>query len=117
MASGLQVKDLNTPDQTLTPPNGVVQIVTFGAMAVGRATYQPGWRWSVDMQPIAGTDSCQTPHFGLVVSGRLHVRMDDGTEHELGPGSIASVAPVHDAWVVGNDPCVYVDWQGATRTS
>jgi hypothetical protein len=69
------------------------------------------------MKPIAGTDSCQTPHFSLIVTGRLYVCMGDGTEHELGPGNIPRVTPGHDAWVVGSEPCVYVDWQGAARTT
>jgi len=117
MAASLQVKNFNTPDQRLTPPKGVVDIVTFGDMAVGRVVYQPGWRWSQDMKSIAGTESCQTPHFGMVVSGRLHVKMDDGTEQDVGPGGIAIVAPGHDAWVVGDEPVVYVDWQGASRNT
>ena len=80
--------------------------------AVGRATFMPGWRWSEHVKPIAKTDSCQAAHLGYFVSGRMTVVMDDGEELEYGPGDFADMAPGHDAWIVGDEPCVVVDWQG-----
>ena len=81
-----------------------------GSVTVGRAKLEPGWRWSNDVKPIAGTTSCQVHHKGYVVSGRLHVVMDDGTEADLGPGDAHEVPPGHDAWVVGDEPYVGVDF-------
>jgi hypothetical protein len=80
---------------------------------VGRATFRPGWRWSTDVKPVVGTDSCQLAHSSYVVSGRFHVRMDDGTERELGPGDAHVVSAGHDAWVVGDEPCVAIDFSSA----
>ena len=85
---------------------------TSTAASVGRATFLPGWRWSEHVKPIAGTDSCQAAHLGYFVSGRMTVVMDDGETVEYGPGDFADMAPGHDAWIVGDEPCVFVDWQG-----
>jgi hypothetical protein len=82
---------------------------------VGRFVFEPGWRWSNDVKPIAKTESCQAPHFQYHVSGRLAIRMDDGTEFVAGPGDITSLPSGHDAWVVGDEPAVVVDWVGATK--
>ena len=79
---------------------------------VGRATFLPGWRWSLHVKPIAGTDSCQAAHLGYFISGRMNVVMDDGEEMEYGPGDFAIMPSGRDAWVVGNEPCVVIDWQG-----
>jgi len=79
------------------------------------ASFQPGWRWSNDVKPIARTSSCEAPHFQCHVSGRLAIRMDDGTEFIAGPGDITSLPSGHDAWVVGNEPVVVVDWFGASN--
>lgn len=113
----LQNKNFNTPDEKRTPPNTTMEIVTFGDMMVARVTYQPGWRWSKDAKPVVGTDSCQVLHFGTVISGRMHVQMNDGTEMDLGPGSVGIVPPGHDGWVVGDEPVVFIDFQGASRNS
>ena len=78
----------------------------------GRATFKPGWRWSEHVKPIAGTDSCQAAHTCYFVSGRMKVVMDDGEEIEYGPGDFAIMAPGHDAWIVGDEACVVIDWQG-----
>ena len=114
MAS-LQVKSFDDPDEKRTPPKAEMEIVNFGDMMVARVTYAPGWRWSVDMKPMMGTDSCQAMHFGAILSGRLHVQMNDGAEREMGPGSIGIVPPGHDAWVIGAEPVVWIDFQGASR--
>ncbi len=82
---------------------------------VGRMIYEPGWRWSVDIQPIAGTDTCQYHHLGITLSGRLRAQMPDGTELEIGPGDVFEIPPGHDAWVVGDEPWVSVDFE-AMRT-
>ena len=102
-----------TPDETREFPNGKAEILVIGDAEVGRLTFLPGWRWSSDVKPIAGTDSCQAPHFQYHVSGRLAIRMDDGTEILANPGDVTSLPSGHDAWVVGNDPAVTVDWFGA----
>lgn len=111
----LQRKSFETPDETRTPPNTKLEIVKFGDMTVVRSTFYPGWRWSKDIGPIAGTKSCQVTHFGYVVSGRCFTRMDDGTEVELGPGDVVINPAGHDGWVVGDEPYVFIDFQGASR--
>jgi quercetin dioxygenase-like cupin family protein len=108
---GLDVKNLSAPDETRPfTANGRLEIVNVGGMVVGKGTFEPGWRWSEHVQPIAQTDSCQAAHAGYVLSGRMHIRMDDGTEAEMGPGDVMVAAPGHDAWVVGDEPCVFVDF-------
>ena len=82
---------------------------------IGRLTFQPGWRWSNDVKPIAGTASCEAPHFQYHVSGRLGILMDDGTEFIAGPGDVTSLPSGHDAWVVGDEAVVVVDWYGASH--
>jgi hypothetical protein len=104
-----------TPDEVREFPHGRVEILKVGGQEVGRLVLQPGWRWSNDVKPIAGTDSCRAPHVQYHVSGRIHIRMDDGTEFEAGPGDITSLPSGHDAWVVGDEPVVAVDWFGASN--
>jgi uncharacterized protein YjlB len=114
MAS-LEKKSFNTPDERRAPPNTTMESVRFGDRVVSRITYQPGWRWTTDIKPTAGTDLCQVNHFVYVVSGRTHVVMADGTEMDIGPGDVVSVPAGHDAWVVGDDSCVFLDFGGAVR--
>jgi quercetin dioxygenase-like cupin family protein len=85
-----------------------------GGAQVGRITLQPGWRWSEHVKPVAGTELCEAPHQQYQVSGRIHVRMADGTELETGPGDVTTLPPGHDAWVVGDEAVVAIDWQGAS---
>jgi class 3 adenylate cyclase len=92
-------------------PRGRIDVVELDDRVVGRIQWDPGWRWSVDMQPTAGTDSCQYHHVGVSLSGRLHVQMKDGIELEIGPGDIFEIPPGHDAWVVGDEPYVSVDFE------
>ena len=108
-------KTFAEPDEVREFPNGLAQILSVGGGQVGRMVLQPGWRWSNDVKPIAGTDSCEAPHFQYHVSGQLAVLMDDGTELVAGPGDITSLPSGHDAWVVGDEPVVVVDWHGATN--
>jgi len=103
------------PDEVREFPHGRAEIVRIGGMDVGRLTLEPGWRWSTDVKPIAGTDLCQAPHMQYHVSGRIRVRMADGTEFEAGPGDVTSLPEGHDAWVVGDEPAVSVDWYGASN--
>ncbi len=113
--SGLTRKSLNSPDETRPFEGGTGQLeVVFadGGAAVGRATFLPGWRWSEHVKPLAKTESCQAAHTGYFISGRMNVVMENGEEMEFGPGDFAVMAPGHDAWVVGNEPCVVIDWQG-----
>jgi len=92
---------------------GHLSMLDIGGMPVGRAVFEPGWRWSDHVKPIAGTTSCRAAHAGYVMSGHLTVRMDDGSEENFDPGDVMVVAPGHDAWVVGPEACVMIDWQGA----
>jgi hypothetical protein len=92
------------------PESGYLELVADGT--VGRATFNPGWKWSENIKPIAGTDSCEQAHVGYFISGQMHVVSDDGTEMDYGPGDFATMAPGHDAWVVGTEPCVVLDWTG-----
>jgi hypothetical protein len=108
-------KSFDRPDEVREFPNGRSEILDIGGGQVGRLVLQPGWRWSNDVKPIAKTDSCQVPHFQYHVSGRIAVRMDDGTEFIAGPGDITSLPMGHDAWVVGDEPVVVVDWYGASE--
>lgn len=111
----LQTKNLDTPDEKRSFEHGGINIVNITGATIGRAVFEPGWKWSNDVKPIAGTDSCQAPHTGYVISGRMHVVMDDGTEGEAGPGDAMVIGPGHDAWIVGDEPCVMLDWSGAAN--
>jgi quercetin dioxygenase-like cupin family protein len=108
---GLEVKSFDSPDEVRPfEGHGQTEIVNIAGHMVGKGTFEPGWKWSEHVKPIAGTDSCQTVHLGYVVSGRMRVQMDDGSEAECGPGEVAAIAPGHDAEVVGDEPCVFVDF-------
>jgi hypothetical protein len=108
-------KTFSAPDEVREFPNGKAEIVAVGGAEVGRLIFQPGWRWSTDVQPLAKTDSCEAPHFQYHVAGKLGIRMDDGTEFVATPGDITSLPRGHDAWVIGDEPVVVVDWFGATN--
>jgi hypothetical protein len=102
------------PDEVREFPNGTAEIFSVGGDEIGRLTFRPGFRWSNDLKPIAQTDSCEAPHFQYHLSGRLAIRMDDGTEFVAEPGDITSLPSGHDAWTVGDEPAVVVDWFGAS---
>jgi quercetin dioxygenase-like cupin family protein len=111
--SGLEVKSFESPDESRPfAAKGKADVVTLATGPVLKGVFEPGWRWSEHVKPIAGTDSCQTAHLGYVLSGRMKVVMDDGSETEVGPGDVFSIAPGHDAWTVGEDACVTVDFGG-----
>ena len=105
-------KSFGTPEEVRTFPKGKVELVTMGGSTLGRAVLEPGWRWSTCVKPIAKTASCEAPHFQYQISGTIRVRMDDGTEFDSKPGDVSSLLSGHDAWVVGNEPAVIVDFQG-----
>jgi hypothetical protein len=100
------------PDEVREFPKGRVEVVHVGGATVGRATFKPGWRWSTSVQPLAKTRSCEAAHFQYHVAGVLRVRMDDGTELECRAGDVSLLPSGHDAWVVGNEDVVIVDFQG-----
>lgn len=105
------VKNIGSPDETRKfAAHGWLDVVNLPTVVFGRATFQPGWRWSEDVKPLAGTDSCQVHHDGFVISGRMVIRMDDGTEAEVGPGDVFVCPPGHDAWIVGDEDCVVIDF-------
>jgi quercetin dioxygenase-like cupin family protein len=112
--AGLIRMSLDSPEETrpFADGKGKVELVNLAAGPVGRATFEPGWKWSEHVKPIAGTDSCQAAHMGYFVSGRMKVVMDDGEEIEYGPGDFGVMEPGHDAWILGDEPCVVIDWQG-----
>ncbi|MBI2127429.1 MAG: cupin domain-containing protein [Thaumarchaeota archaeon] len=110
--STVQRKSLDSPDETRSFENGKADIVHLGDVTVGRMTYQPGWSWSKSVKPIVKTDSCQFHHVGYTISGKIKVVMNDGKETECGPGEAIVVPPGHDAWVVGNEPWVGLDFSG-----
>lgn len=113
MAEQLVSKSLDTPDETRPfVSNGHVDVVVVGPVTVGRIVCEPGWRWSEHVGPLAGTDSCEATHAGYVISGRMVIRMDDGTEVETVPGDAVYIGPGHDAWIVGDEPCVMLDFSG-----
>ena len=102
------------PDEVREFPNGKAEILKVGGAEIGRLVLQSGWRWSNDVKPAAGTELCEAPHMQYHVSGRLHIAMADGTEFEAVPGDVTSLPQGHDAWVVGDEPVVVVDWWGAS---
>jgi uncharacterized cupin superfamily protein len=106
-------KSFDSPEETRNMNKGKVEILNVGGTQVMRATFEPGWKWSECVKPIAGTDSCQVSHLIYTISGQMVVRMDDGSEIEIKPGDLTSLPPGHDAWIVGNDKYVGVDFQGA----
>ena len=108
----IEGKSLNNPDEVRTFEKGKLELVNIGGKTVGRATLQPGWRWSQSVKPLANTKSCEAPHFQYHVSGTLRVRMDDGTERDFKAGDVSLLESGHDAWVVGDEPVVIVDFQG-----
>ena len=111
--AALEGKTFDSPDEVREfKAHGKVNLVNFETGPVGLGTFEPGWKWSNDVKPIAGTDSCQVDHVGYVVSGRMTIKMDDGTEHECRPGEAFHIPPGHDAWTEGDEACVMVDFGG-----
>jgi len=112
---GVESRDFSAPDETRKPAKTLVELVNVGGGQIGRYTFEPGWRWSECIKPIANTDSCQVQHIGYAVSGALHVRHAAGTETDIVPGMVYRIAPGHDAWNTGREPAVFVEFQGAAN--
>jgi hypothetical protein len=107
----LTVRSFDRPDEEWSLPGGAkMEVLEFGGMRLGRGTARPGWRWSEHVKPSVGTEWCETAHIGIILSGREVVHMADGTEVELKPGDAFCVPGGHDAWVVGDEPCVSLDF-------
>ncbi len=111
----LAAKRFDNPDEVRSFPRGRMDVVLVDGHAVGLATFQPGWRWSEHVRPAVATASCRAAHVGYLLRGRLAVRMDDGTEAVAKPGDVVAVPPGHDGWVVGDEPCVMLDWGAAAE--
>ena len=107
-----ELKHFGKPDEVREFPKGRVELIRIGGATIGRAVFEPGWRWASSVQPIAMTKSCEAPHFQYHVSGVLRVLMDDGAEFDCKPGDVSLLPSGHDAWVVGNEPAIVVDFQG-----
>ena len=103
------------PDEVRPFDRGRLELLHVGGSDIGRLVLQPGWRWSNDVKPIAGTELCEAPHFQYHVAGTLHIEMADGTSYDAGPGDVTSLPSGHDAWVVGDEDVVVVDWYGASE--
>jgi quercetin dioxygenase-like cupin family protein len=111
----LQIRRFDQPDERRTFEKGAFQVVTAGGMTLGRASYEPGWKWSEHVGPTVGTDLCGVEHVGIVISGRAAVRMADGTELVMEAGDVFAIPPGHDSWVVGEEPYVSLHLLGATN--
>jgi hypothetical protein len=107
-----ECKDFKQPDEVREFPKGRLELIRIGGATVGRAVFDPGWKWSTSVQPLVNTKSCEAPHFQYHVAGILRIKMDDGTEFDCRPGDVSLLPSGHDAWVVGNEPAVVVDFQG-----
>lgn len=108
----IERKSFNVPDEVRTFEKGRVELTTVDGVSIGRATFEPGWKWSTCLKPIAKTDTCLAAHFGCQISGTLVTRMDDGTETKSRAGDVFLIPPGHDTWVEGNENVVVIDWQG-----
>jgi len=111
-AEKAELKNFTAPDQVREFPKGRLELINIGGAMIGRAVFEPGWRWATSVQPIAKTRSCEAPHFQYHVSGVLRIKMDDGTEFDCKAGDVSLLPSGHDAWVVGNEPAIVVDFQG-----
>jgi hypothetical protein len=100
------------PNEVREFPHGKVELISVNGVTFGRVTFHPGWKWSNDIKPLAGTNTCQASHLGVQISGTMRIVMDDGTEKDLHAGEVVFIPPGHDGWVVGNEPCVFIDITG-----
>lgn len=110
-----ELKSFGKADEVREFLKGRLELAQIGGRVVARSIFEPGWRWSTSVKSIAKTESCQATHFGYVQSGVLRTRLDDGTEFEARAGDVALIPPGHDGWVVGNEPVVFIDFQGMTN--
>lgn len=108
----MEAKSFDKPDEVRTFDKGKLEIINIEGKTIGRATLKSGWKWSESVKPLAKTASCEAPHFQYHVSGTLRIKMDDGTERDCKAGDVCMLGSGHDAWVIGNEPVVIVDFQG-----
>jgi hypothetical protein len=111
----IEQRDFAAADEVRTFENGRAEILRMGGMDIGRLVLSPGWRWSENVKPIAGTELCEAPHFQYHVAGTLRIQTADGAEFDATPGQVTSLPAGHDAWVVGDEDVVVVDWFGASH--
>jgi quercetin dioxygenase-like cupin family protein len=107
------LKRFTSPDETRSFEKGTFEVVRLGGLTVGRASYEPGWRWSTHVGPLVGLPLCQVEHVGMVISGHAMVAMEDGTTYELAPGDLFAIAPGHDSWVIGEELYISLHFLGA----
>ena len=100
------------PHEVREFPKGRLELITVNGVTFGKVTFQPGWKWSEHIKPLAGTNTCQAAHLGVQLSGKMHIIMDDGTTMDLGPGQVVNIPPGHDGWVIGDEPVVFIDITG-----
>lgn len=112
--AGVEIGDFGSPDETRSPDKTTIEIVRMGGVAASRMRLEPGWRWSECIQPVAGTESCQNHHVGVLLSGGMHIAHDDGTEQEIRAGQAYVIEPGHDAWVVGDEAAVGFEFDSKT---
>jgi hypothetical protein len=110
----VECRAFDEPDEVREFEHGRLEMLNMSGGIIGRLVLRPGWQWSRHVRPIVGTDWCEAPHFQYHVSGTLHVQMADGTEFDAGRGAVTSLPMGHDAWVVGDEDVVLVDWYGAS---
>ncbi len=115
--AGATSRNLDAPDETRTPDKTLVQSVQLDGAKVGRITLQPGWKWSECIKPIVGTDSCQVHHLGVILSGAMRVEHNDGSAIDLASGEVYEIQPGHDAWVVGDDVVVGLEFDPTTAAT
>ena len=115
MAGQAEQKAFGSPDEVRSFERGEVRLVKLGGAEIGQLVLQPGWRWSLHVKPIAGTELCEAPHFQYHAAGTLHVVMADGSEFDAKAGDVTALPQGHDAWVVGDEPVVLIDWYGASN--
>ena len=108
-----EVKNMSASTEVRKFEHAKIELVNIAGGTVGRFTMQKGWKWSNDVKPVVKTEWCQAPHLQYVMSGKMHVKMSDGTEFDVGAGDIASVPPGHDAWVVGDETLTGIEFVGA----
>ncbi|MGY0059740.1 cupin domain-containing protein [Streptomyces sp. LZ34] len=113
----LEVKTIEKPDERRDFPRGHLEVVHLSGLDFAVGTFEPGWRWTESVRPIAGTDTCQVSHRGIMARGRMRIRTDDGAESEIGPGDVFVIPPGHEAWVVGDEAAVVYDFAGDMATA
>ncbi|MEW6127443.1 MAG: cupin domain-containing protein [Acidobacteriota bacterium] len=110
------LKKFEHPDEVRHFEKGRFEIIHIGGMTIGKATYEPGWKWSIDVSPIAGTPFCEVEHLGMVLYGKATAAMQNGEVHELEPGTVFYIPPIaHDSWVIGDEPYVSLHFLGADK--